>query len=277
MMIFGLAAMFLCACGVSTKNNARQNPKRPAKVMSLNACADQLLVSLGEVDQIDSLTYYAKDKTTSPIRNAAASYPTNHMLPEEIINRTPDLILAGPYVRDATTKVIGSLGIKTEHFGVPVSIAEAKEMVNQAGIALHRNEKARRLNREIDDATSQSSATPITALVYYENGYSAGANTLIDEVMTRSGLKNMATIYGVGNWGHVDLEQIIANPPQILILPKDVDHWRSNPMRNHESLGSRLGMKIAYLPDNLGYCGGEVVIGLANELKRIRGNYATQQ
>ncbi|KAF0112735.1 MAG: iron complex transport system substrate-binding protein [Hyphomonadaceae bacterium] len=273
---FGLVALALPACDTAKSRATPPIAVQPNNVMSLNACTDQLLISLGDENQIASLTHYAKDEITSPISEIAALYPSNHMLPEEIIASSPDLILTGPYDRDATSKVIAALDIEVARFDVASSIADAKHLVTKAGAVLRQIDKAAQLNLEIDAATAPINAAPITALIYYENGYSAGRDTLIDEVMNRAGLINMAPYYGVGKWGHVDLEQIIANPPQIMILPQNIGTDIANPLRHGVFSSPNLRMQIAYLPNNLGYCGGAVIIELAQHLKQIRANYASK-
>lgn len=270
-MIFAFSG---CDANLLQKHHSQSFSIAPRRVMSLNACTDQLLVALGDKSQIASLSFYAKDVQTSPILEIARQYPTNNMTPEEIISINPDLILSSPYERDATIQVIDSLNIKSSKFDVPSNIETAKALVTQAGIALGQEARATVLNKAIDEASSQSNLPQIRALIYYQGGFSAGANTLIDEIMNRAGLENTAPSYGVGNWGKVDIESVVANPPEIIILPQNDGGGRTSRAINPNILEhAKDGTKIFYLPNNLGFCGGQNIVELSNRLKQIRAEY----
>jgi iron complex transport system substrate-binding protein len=56
------------------------------------------------------------------------------------------------------------------------------------------------------------------AAQYQRGGYIAGAGTLMDDLMTRAGLVNLARRLNGGSLGQLSLEQIVYDHPDFLIL-----------------------------------------------------------
>lgn len=245
------------------------------KAMSINACADQLLLALADPEQIVSLSYYASDKLSSAKAEQAELFPRNYMSAEEVLAADPDILFSSSFEKPAINKVTKALNIRTYYFGVPANTQEAMKLVSSAGEALMQEDRAKKLNEEILEAIEPVNAKPISAIIYFQGGYSAGANTLIDEIMTGAGFYNMARDFGVGNWGRIDIEQIIDNPPELLII---ADTFSNGALQErslrHKSLYHRgLGIKFAHFPNHYSYCGGPVTIDMAKHLKRIRSEY----
>ena len=67
----------------------------PQRVVSVNLCADLLLLALLPRDRIVSLSPYAADAAMSPLAAQASGIAINHAQVEEIIGMRPDLVLAG--------------------------------------------------------------------------------------------------------------------------------------------------------------------------------------
>ncbi|RLA20277.1 MAG: ABC transporter substrate-binding protein, partial [Gammaproteobacteria bacterium] len=70
---------------------------KPQRIVSLNLCADQLLLQLAEPKAIASLTHLAADPELSYLAEEATNYPLNYGSAEEILQLDPDLILAGSF------------------------------------------------------------------------------------------------------------------------------------------------------------------------------------
>lgn len=261
----------LLGCNAPQKKINNELPK----IMSTNACTDQLLIYLAQPEQILSLSHYSKDKISSSFANIAKKYPSNYGSPEEILKYNPDIILTSNYERDGTINAIKMLNIKSEAFSVPNNLDDAKEQIIRAGDLLNQKAKAQKLILKIDEAAKQSQYKPIRTLVYFSGGYSAGKNTLLDQILTRAGMINAAPDYGIGNWGHIDIERLIIDPPQILIIAdKHTNGAFAERDLRHPILNSKLkNTKIANFPNQYAYCGGAIIPDLAIHLKKIRHEY----
>jgi len=58
-----------------------------------------------------------------------------------------------------------------------------------------------------------------SALAYQANGFTAGAGTLTDAVLTAAGYRNQAAEAGLVGYGFLPLEHLVADAPDILIAP----------------------------------------------------------
>src|SRR5690606_39177025 len=113
------------------------------------------------------------------------------------------------------------LGIAVELFGVPQTIGESLEQVVRIGALTGHAGRASVLSLEITRQIELCRIRPnerrLKAVVFQPNGFAAGQGTLMSEMMEIAGFDNVAGRYGVGKWGNLSLEQIIANPPEVLL------------------------------------------------------------
>lgn len=275
LVIFALTCV-VCGCSrLPTELAAPQTKSALPRAMSINACSDQLLFALADKAQIVSLSHYARDRFSSPIAEMVQTLPSNNASAEEVLASRPEILFQSPFEKPAISAVAKSLDIKTYWFGVPNNVDEAVKLIENAGVALGQTQRAQNLMLEINEAAKPSAAKPVRALIYFQGGYSAGENTLIDDIMMRSGLYNMARDFGVGNWGKIDIESLIGNPPELLIIADGLQDGSpsSKAMRHQALFRKELGIKFANFPNQYSYCGGPVIIDLANHLKRIRADY----
>ena len=84
--------------------------ERPRRIVSINLCADELLIALADRDQIASLSVYATDPKLSYFAEKAATYPHDAGEAETVVELEPDLVLAGRYTKRATRDMLTALG-----------------------------------------------------------------------------------------------------------------------------------------------------------------------
>ncbi len=262
--IFAFAPIFF---GASAKAPIS---KADAKILSTNACIDQALVEIADWSQIISLSHYSKDKTSNPFFEQTKKFAFNFADPEEIINFKPDLILTGGFEKPSLIQSANSIGAKIHKFGMPNSIGESKIQIAEIGKLTGNEAKAEFLISKIEALETSENPVKVKALMLFDGGNSAGANTLIDEAMEKSGFYNQARDYDIGNWGKIDLEQMLLNPPDLIILTVAAQNdSMDRRILNHAALKSQK-LKIAYLPKTYTYCGGPVLINLLETLQEIR-------
>lgn len=269
-IIFG-ALIFLGAC----EHNTQNAPEKP-RIMSSNACADQLALELANPSSITSITSYTKDASSSMYADIAKKYPTNSDTPEEVLRDMPNILLTSEmFGNKASIDAAKSIGTKIYYFNVPKNIIDAQKMVTQAGVAFNRPKEAQALNDKISKATEEVKLPKIRALIYFQHGYSAGKDTLIDDIMTKEGFINAAPEFGVKNWGQINIEELVAHPPDVFIIAEDNQKGSvTEKTLHHPALYNKnLNIKYAVFPNQYGYCGGAVIPKLALYLKNIRNDY----
>ena len=226
----------------------------PRRIVSLNACLDAILVHVADRGQIAALSHYAREPVGSTISEVAKTLPFTWETAEEVIALRPDLVLTSRHSALATRNALGRMNIPTELFAVPDSVAASLDQVREVARLVGRPARGE-------------------ALIYQPNGFAAGRGTLMDEMMTRAGFDNVAGRYGLGKWGNVPVERLLADPPQVLLSGTPVlgsRTWADRVMR-HPALASLSGRMVqAQLEEKLLYCGGPVLIQTAAALAEAR-------
>lgn len=246
------------------------------RIVSLNPCLDAILVEVASRDQIAALSHYSRIARQSTIYRLAMSLPQTHGTAEEIIALRPDIVLSSRHSDRATRAALERMGIPMALFDVPQTVADSLDQVREIARLAHapRNGEALigRINAALNAARPRDT-NRLNALVYQPNGFVAGQGTLMNEMMERAGFNNVAGQYGIGKWGNVSIEHILANPPQVLLSSQassTARTWSERVMR-HPALSSLSGRVVqATLEEKLLYCGGPVLIQTALALTHAR-------
>ena len=276
MLMAGGLAM-TAGCSAAPAPSAPGSTSRPQRIVSLNPCLDVILVRVADRSQIGALSHYAREDYGSTIADIARTLPFTYETAEEVIALRPDLVMTGKHSSLATRNALDRLNIPTALFGVPESVAESLEQVREVARAVGHPERGEALVAEIEAAIEAAAPppglTPPSALVYLPGGFASGPGTLMDDMMTRAGLRNAVGRYGLTRTGNVPLELVIADPPELMLsgeaypgAPSWAERIMEHPALNR--VASR--MRKAVFPERLLFCGGPVLIQTAAALKRAR-------
>jgi len=276
MVMAGGLAM-TAGCSVAPAPSAPVSAGRPQRIVSLNPCLDVILVRVADRAQIGALSHYAREDYGSTIADIARTLPFTYETAEEVIALRPDLVMTGKHSSLATRNALDRLNIPTALFGVPESVAESLEQVREVARAVGHPDRGDALVAEIEAALAAAAPppgmTPPSALVFLPGGFASGPGTLMDEMMTRAGLRNAVGRYGLSRTGNVPLELVIADPPEIMLSGEaypGAPSWAERVME-HPALNRVAGrMQKAVFPERLLFCGGPVLIQTAAALKRAR-------
>ena len=245
--------------------------------MSLNPCLDTMLTHLADRRQIAALSHYARQPQGSTVAPVARTLPFTYESAEEVVALRPDLVLTARHSSPATRAALARLKIRTELFAVPDTVAESETQVRRIAGLVNRPARGEALVARIEAAIAAATPPPgarrLTAIVYQPNGFAAGGGTLVDEMMRRTGFDNVASRYGLKQWGNIPLERLIDDPPDVLLaggLEAGAPTWADRVVR-HPALRHIAGrMHRASFPQALLYCGGPVLIATAAALSQAR-------
>ena len=242
---------------------AQTHTGAPARIVSLNPCVDTILVEIAAREQIAALSFRSRDPRQSVIVDIANTYPITYETAEEVVVLRPDLILATKHSALATRNALKRVGMRLVMLDVPESIESSFAQVRKIAQAIGRTQQGEaliaRLQTAIDRARGDSR---ITAIIFQPTGLTPGKGTLISELMGVVGFDNVAERYGIKRWGIVGLEQLIANPPAVLLsgevepgAPTRAEQLVQHPALRH----MRSQMKRATFPARQLNCGGPVM------------------
>ncbi|MDP9103985.1 MAG: ABC transporter substrate-binding protein, partial [Pseudomonadota bacterium] len=257
------------APGLLMAGPATAGPRQ--RVVSLSPCLDEILVEVADRGQIAALSHFARDPEGSTVSALARTYPQTYETAEEVMAIRPDLILASRHTSLATRAALERLGLNLELFAVPDTIADSIAQVVRVAALVGHPERGtaliRRIKAALLAARPPAGLPPVSALVFQPRGLAAGEGTLMNELLTRTGFTNAATRYGIRQWGTVSLEQLLADPPRIMLsaeVQPGAPTWAER-IISHPALKSLGGkMQRAVFPERLLYCGGPTLIQSAS-------------
>lgn len=246
----------------------------PRRIVSLNLCTDELVLRLADRANIASITWLSKDRISANVVDLAADVPVNHGLAEEIIPLDPDLVVAGTFTARTAVAMLKATRFPVTEFGVAHDIADVRSGIRKMAALVGEPARGEALVASFDGRLAEI-GTPApgrrpTALVFNANGFTVGAGTLVDDIMARAGLDNVAAHMKLGNYSQLPLEIAVRSDVDILIISarRDGPPSLATALLDHPVL-SKLGPKthIVVLPTNLWSCGGPEV---AEAIARLR-------
>lgn len=195
-------------------------PARAApRVVSINLCADQLLVPLADPDQILGLSPYAHDKLHSGVAAEAKRHPALSGTAEEVLALKPDLVLASSFTSRATRELLRRQEIRLVELDAVRSLDEAKAQLRQVATLLGHPERAESAIARIEAAAGRARAAApsgLTVLPLQRRGWVTGRGTLLGSMLQLAGLTPALGGRDLGRF--LPLEDIVAQRPDLLVV-----------------------------------------------------------
>lgn len=245
---------------------------KPARVASLNLCADELVLRLADPGQVASVTFLARDPRSSNVAELARDVPVNRGLAEEIVPLAPDLVIVGAFTTRTTTALLRRLGLEVLELGVPQTLDEAYAQIRLVAARLGVPERGEAMVRQMEDAFARlppAAARPPSAIVLRPNGFTAGRGSLPGEVMARAGLDNLAARLSADRLGQLALEEVVWAQPDVLVVnaAPDAPPSLADDLLSHPALTAFRdeGRSVA-LPVRLWTCAGSELAEAATRL-----------
>jgi iron complex transport system substrate-binding protein len=231
------AALAICA-------NANAAPANPQHVMSLNLCADQLVLSLLPRMRIASVSFLSRKSEHALLTAEDAHVPVNFGSSEEVLAQHPDLVIVGSASTPATRDLLKRANIPLLEVPFADDFAAIRSTTRMVARALGEEAKAEALIGRMDATLAELAATAparrITVAAWDASGDVPGTNTLFNVILTAAGAVNVAATMNV-RFGSFDMEQLIAAKPDILAYG---DSLASSPGLRREALHHPLIQKL---------------------------------
>jgi iron complex transport system substrate-binding protein len=240
---------------------------QPHRVVSLNLCADALVLRLADRADVQSVSWLARDPENSVVAAEAASVPVNHGQAEEVAALQPDLVVVGAFTTRSTVALLRRVGMPILELGVPRDLDGVRAQIRQVATALGQAERGERMIATMDErlAAIRSPASPPLAVVLRPNGFTAGRGSLVDEILRRAGVRNLAAEQGLENYGEIPLERVALSGGRLLILnqPENRAPSLGEAMLDHPILSALPELRLVRVPARLWTCGGPEVADAA--------------
>jgi len=200
-------------------------PAVPQRIVSINLCADQLVLALADRKQIAGLTKNATDIEMSGEATKARGLPLLSNSAEQILAIEPDLIVGMPASRSAALRALPEQSYPLLDLDTANTLDEIYTSIRQTAVAIGHPERGdvliARMEGELAGLPKPGKGR--IAAYYQRRGYMTGTGTLIDELMTRVGLVNLAGKLGKPPLSQLSIEEMVAAKPDYLIVESATD------------------------------------------------------
>lgn len=193
----------------------------PQKVVSLNLCTDQLAASMLSPARLKGLSFNASDPALSLVAGVAQDYPKLQGTAEEMAEIQPDLVLLGDGQNPQLQHWLETKQIPYLTFKEARSITDVQNQVAELAKVLGMDDYALNLRARQNVVIGQSRLPQpgMRVAVYYPRGFTDGRGTLIHDLITRMGGRNIAAKQGQKGMAYLSLEKLVELAPDVLIIP----------------------------------------------------------
>jgi iron complex transport system substrate-binding protein len=250
------------------------------RVVSMNVCSDQLLLTLADPEQILGLSRYARDGWQSWAADKARRFPVLSGGAEDVLVLEPDIVVASLFDKRATRELLKAKGLHLAEFTVPRTLPEVKEQIREMGEVVQHQDRANaeiaRLDAAIARAREAATGRHYRVLPLSRRGFVSGRDSLISSLLTETGLLNPAGDLGIASGGFASLEAIVSLRPDFILVSEAGDRAEDDgrAFLLHPALQRFYPPeKRLVIPERLTVCGGvmlaEALDVLTAELKRV--------
>jgi iron complex transport system substrate-binding protein len=250
------------------------------RIVSMNVCSDQLLLSLADPEQILGLSRFSRDAWQSFAADKARRFPVLSGGAEDVLVAKPDIVVASLFDKRSTRELLKANGLHLVEFTVPRTLDEVKQQILEMGEVVQHPDRAALAIARLDAAVVRARQVVIDhryrVLPLSRRGWVSGSDSLVSSLLTEAGLLNPAADLGVAAGGYASLESIVHLRPDFLLVSEGSDRAEDDgrAFLLHPALERFYPPdKRIVLPERLTVCGGVMLADaldvLAAELKRM--------
>jgi len=266
----------LVAAALATAVSAASAANLP-RVISMNVCSDQLLLSLADPEQILGLSRFSRDAWVS---GDTRRYPRLSGGAEDVLVLKPDIVLANLFDKRSTRELLKAHGMHLAELSVPRTLSEVKDQIRELGDIVGHPDRAAQQIARLDAALARArqalDGKHYRVLPLSRRGWVAGSDGFIGSLLAETGLFNAAGELGFDFGAYASLEAIVILKPDLLLVSQTGDFARDDGQAFllHPALARFYPPeKRIVIPERLTECGGVTLADaldvLAAELKRV--------
>ncbi len=256
----------------------RGHAEKPARIVSMNLCSDELVVRLADPERIAALTYFAADPSISNISEEAKQFHLIRSQAEEVMSLNPDLVFAGMFTDRAAKALLQRMGYEVRILELPQDFEGIRKNIREVAEALGEPERGRALIAQMDETLqtlSSVKSVPLPKVLFYQRGgFTPGAETFEDAIIREAGAKNLSAADGIRHYGVLPLEALIAAQPDYVIFSEfdrtrlSVGGW----LLEHPALRHARHIRTVTIPGRWLNCGGPLSVEAVRALRKAFDN-----
>ena len=259
------------------------------RLVSMNVCTDQLVLTLADPEQILGLSRFARDGWQSQAGDISR-YPVLSGGAEDVLLIRPDIVVASAFDKRSTRELLKAKGLRLVELAVPRTLDEARQQIREAGdITGHPDRAAAeiaRLDAALARARRAVSERHYRVLPLSRRGWVAGSDGFVGALDSlagqvgiasgETGLRSAAGDLGFAFGGFASLEAIVNLRPDFIVVSQAGDTARDDGQAFllHPALERFYPPeKRIMIPERMTECGGvlltDALDALTAEVRRV--------
>ena len=249
------------------------------RLVSMNVCTDQLLLTLADPEQILGLSRFSRDGWQLQADDISR-YPVLSGGAEDVLLIRPDIVVVSAFDKRSTRELLKANGLRLAELAVPRTLDEARQQIREAGdITGHPDRAAAQIAR-LDAALARArravSERHYRVLPLSRRGWVAGSDSFVGSLLRETGLRSAAGDLGFSFGGFASLEAIVNLRPDFIVVSQAGDTARDDGQAFllHPALERFYPPeKRIVIPERMTECGGvllaDALDALTVEVKRV--------
>mgnify|MGYP001100216466 CR=1 FL=1 len=207
-------------------STAVSNPASSHRIISVTLATDEILLSLVEPKRIAALSALADDPHYSNVVEQAKAVQNRVQAnAEQVLALNPDLVFYAAYNQPAFVATIQKAGVRAREVRSVQTLRDIGESIRQIGKDIGEEPKAEALARNFEsriEAVRQAGKNVgAKSVLYYDNRWIAGKNTIIDDMITAAGATNYAAAQGIEGNKEISAEVLSTWNPDVVLIVGD--------------------------------------------------------
>jgi iron complex transport system substrate-binding protein len=271
-------AFWVAMTALALPGNAASAATLP-RLVSMNVCTDQLVLTLADPEQILGLSRFSRDGWQSKAGDLSR-YPVLSGGAEDVLLIRPDIVVASAFDKRSTRELLKAKGLHLAELAVPQTLDEARQQIREAGdITGHPDRAAAeiaRLDAALARARRAVSERHYRVLPLSRRGWVAGSDSFVGSLLRETGLRSAAGDLGFAFGGFASLEAIVNLRPDFIVVSQAGDTARDDGQAFllHPALERFYPPeKRIVIPERMTECGGvllaDALDALTAEVKRV--------
>ncbi|MCC2095718.1 MAG: ABC transporter substrate-binding protein [Hyphomicrobiales bacterium] len=273
-MVRVVSLAIIAALSFATAPAAGRDPVSPKRAVSLNLCADQLLLALADPEQIAAVGPLARKRSISYLGQRAAAIPSVRGGAEELFRLQTDLVLLGSYDRPFVRQMLARRKVPYLELKPWADIQSGLAQIRLVASKLGQAQRGAKLAADIRAALTtlkrlaRDKKSARTFLLVQRRGYVMQSGITLD-LLHMAGLKDLSPQLRLGAASIASIEDIIHYRPDLLVVEslneKPSDQGQAKLL--HPALRKLYPLaKRLEIPERLTVCPGPSTPALINHL-----------
>ncbi|WP_428332319.1 ABC transporter substrate-binding protein [Novosphingobium sp.] len=260
-------SLVFALCCASLASVTAQADAPPRRIVSVNLCTDQYLLALADRSQIAALTSNADKPEMSAAAAQAHGLRLLGQSAEDVLDIAPDLIIGMPARSSALVAALRGQQYRTLDMHWADSLDDIKAQIRAVASAVGHPDRGKALiaRMEHELAALPKPGHGRVAAYYQRRGFLTGTGTLVDDLMSRAGLVNLAARLHKPALSQISIESMIAAQPDFIIVETETDRVtdQGTEMLHHPALEH---IARIHIPQAWTVCGGPAYVQAARSL-----------